>query len=97
MGAKRLKAISVRGEGKLAKADETRYREAQKTAVQEIKDSALAGSLHAMGSDANMDIGMINGDVPVKNWSVGEDFELSAASGETGGLRDHARGRGHRA
>ena len=84
MGAKRLKAISVRGEGKLAKADETRYREALKTAFQEIKDSALAGSLHAMGSDANMDIGMINGDVPVKNWSVGEDFELSAAlSGPT--------------
>jgi aldehyde:ferredoxin oxidoreductase len=84
MGAKRLKAISVRGEGKLAKADETRYREAQKSAIQEIKDSALAGSLHAMGSDANMDIGMINGDVPVKNWSVGEDFDLSAAlSGPT--------------
>ena len=84
MGAKRLKAISVRGEGKLAKADETRYRELHKTAIQEIKDSALAGSLHAMGSDANMDIGMINGDVPVKNWSVGEDFELSAAlSGPT--------------
>jgi len=84
MGAKRLKAISVRGEGKLTKADDTRYREIQKTAFQEIKDSALAGSLHAMGSDANMDIGMINGDVPVKNWSVGEDFELSAAlSGPT--------------
>ena len=84
MGAKRLKAISVRGEGKLAKANEARFRELLKTAVQEIKDSALAGSLHAMGSDANMDIGMINGDVPVKNWSVGEDFELSAAlSGPT--------------
>ena len=84
MGAKRLKAISVRGEGKLVKADEIRFRELLKTAVQEIKDSALAGSLHAMGSDANMDIGMINGDVPVKNWSVGEDFELSAAlSGPT--------------
>jgi aldehyde:ferredoxin oxidoreductase len=84
MGAKRLKAISVRGNGKLSKADETRFREIQKTAFQEIKDSALAGSLHAMGSDANMDIGMITGDVPVKNWSVGEDFELSSAlSGPT--------------
>ena len=84
MGAKRLKAIAVRGEGKLSKADEVRYREAQKQAILEIKDSALANSLHAMGSDANMDIGMINGDVPVKNWSVGEDFELSAAlSGPT--------------
>ena len=84
MGAKRLKAISVRGEEKLPKADEARFRELQREAVQQIKDSALAGSLHAMGSDANMDIGMINGDVPVKNWSVGEDFDLSSAlSGPT--------------
>jgi aldehyde:ferredoxin oxidoreductase len=84
MGAKRLKAICVRGGGKVAKADETRFRQLLKTALAEIKESALAGSLNAMGSDANMDIGMINGDVPVKNWSVGEDFELSAAlSGPT--------------
>jgi aldehyde:ferredoxin oxidoreductase len=84
MGAKRLKAIGVRGSGKLEKADDARYREVFKTALQEIKESALAGSLHAMGSDANMDLGMMNGDVPVKNWSIGEDFELSAAlSGPT--------------
>ncbi|TSA45412.1 MAG: aldehyde ferredoxin oxidoreductase [Deltaproteobacteria bacterium] len=84
MGAKRLKAISVRGSGKLEKANEIRFREIHKAAALEIKESALAGSLRAMGSDANMDIGMINGDVPVKNWSVGEDFELSSAlSGPT--------------
>jgi aldehyde:ferredoxin oxidoreductase len=84
MGAKRLKAICVRGTGKLAKADESRYREIHKAALLEIKESALAGSLRAMGSDANMDIGMINGDVPVRNWTVGEDFELSTAlSGPT--------------
>jgi aldehyde:ferredoxin oxidoreductase len=84
MGAKRLKAICVRGSGKLEKTDETRFREIYKAAVLEIKESALAGSLRAMGSDANMDIGMINGDVPVKNWSIGEDFALSGAlSGPT--------------
>jgi aldehyde:ferredoxin oxidoreductase len=84
MGAKRLKAICVRGSGKLEKSDDARYRELHKAALLEIKESALAGSLHAMGSDANMDLGMINGDVPVKNWSVGEDFELSSAlSGPT--------------
>jgi aldehyde:ferredoxin oxidoreductase len=84
MGSKRLKAICVRGGGKLEKADETRYREIHKTALLEIKESALAGSLRAMGSDANMDIGMISGDVPVKNWTIGEDFELSGAlSGPT--------------
>jgi aldehyde:ferredoxin oxidoreductase len=84
MGAKNLKAICVRGSGKLEKADEARFREIHKEALQEVKESALAGSIHAMGSDANMDIGMINGDVPVRNWSVGEDFDLSAAlSGPT--------------
>jgi aldehyde:ferredoxin oxidoreductase len=84
MGSKRLKAICVRGSGKLEKADKARYREIHKAAVLEIKESALAGSLHVMGSDANMDIGMITGDVPVKNWSIGEDFELSSAlSGPT--------------
>ena len=84
MGSKRLKAICVRGSGKLEKADETRYRESHKAALLEIKESALAGSLRAMGSDANMDIGMINGDVPVRNWTIGEDFDLSAAlSGPT--------------
>ncbi|MEW6335089.1 MAG: aldehyde ferredoxin oxidoreductase family protein [Thermodesulfobacteriota bacterium] len=84
MGAKRLKAICVRGSGKLDKAEEARFREVQKAAALEIKDSALAGSLRAMGSDANMDLGMINGDVPVKNWTVGEDFALSGAlSGPT--------------
>ena len=84
LGVKRLKAIGVRGEGKLSKADDARYRETHRTALGEIKESALAGSLHAMGSDANMDLGMINGDVPVRNWSVGEDFDLSAAlSGPT--------------
>ena len=84
MGSKRLKAICVRGSGKLEKADDARYREIHKAALLEIKESALAGSLRAMGSDANMDIGMINGDVPVKNWSVGEDFDLSASlSGPT--------------
>ncbi|MDO8941619.1 MAG: aldehyde ferredoxin oxidoreductase C-terminal domain-containing protein, partial [Desulfobacterales bacterium] len=84
MGAKRLKAICVRGRKKVEKADDTRFRQLLKAALAEIRDSALANSLNAMGSDANMDIGMINGDVPVKNWSVGEDFELSSAlSGPT--------------
>jgi aldehyde:ferredoxin oxidoreductase len=81
MGAKRLKAIAVRGTAKPTRADEPRFRDLLKEAVQEIRESALAGSLHAMGSDAAMEIGMISGDVPVKNWSVGEDFALAAALG----------------
>ncbi|MBN2298552.1 MAG: aldehyde ferredoxin oxidoreductase family protein [Deltaproteobacteria bacterium] len=77
MGSKRLKAIVVKGSGKPAKADEERYKAAFKTAVAEVKDSALAEGLHMMGSDANMDLGMVTGDVPIKNWTVGQDFDLS--------------------
>ncbi|HOO47015.1 MAG TPA: aldehyde ferredoxin oxidoreductase family protein [Deltaproteobacteria bacterium] len=78
MGSKRLKAIVVKGSGKPDKADEERYKTIFKTAVAEIKDSALAEGLHMMGSDANMDLGMVTGDVPIKNWTVGQDFELSS-------------------
>ena len=44
MGAKKLKAICVRGSGKLAKADESRYREIHKAALLEIKESADRGA-----------------------------------------------------
>ena len=81
MGSKNLKAITARGNQVPGKANEEKYKEAFKTAVAEIKDSAFAESLHLMGSDAAMDLGMMNGDVPIKNWSIGEDFELSSKLG----------------
>ncbi len=84
MGSKNLKAIIVKGSKKLSKADDERFKQFQKEAMQEVKDSAVADGLHLMGTDANMDLGMISGDVPVKNWTVGEDFMLSSSlSGPT--------------
>ncbi len=78
MGSKRLKAIVVRGSARPDRFDDEAYKAAFKEAVAEVKESALADGLHLMGSDANMDLGMINGDVPIKNWTVGQDFELSS-------------------
>jgi aldehyde:ferredoxin oxidoreductase len=78
MGSKKLKAILARGNQPLGKANEEKYKEIFKAAVKEIKESAFAESLHLMGSDAAMDLGMMNGDVPIKNWTVGEDYELSS-------------------
>jgi aldehyde:ferredoxin oxidoreductase len=77
MGSKNLKAIVCRGSGKVAKADDEAFKAVQKTAMAEIKDSAMAEGLHLMGSDANMDLGMVTGDVPVRNWTSGGAFELS--------------------
>jgi aldehyde:ferredoxin oxidoreductase len=95
MGSKKLKAIVVRGNLAPAKANEGKYKGVFKTAIAEIKDSAFAESLHLMGSDAAMDLGMMTGDVPIKNWTVGEDFELSSKLGgptmrETYLIRAHA-------
>ncbi|MDD5474916.1 MAG: aldehyde ferredoxin oxidoreductase family protein [Syntrophales bacterium] len=81
MGSKNLKAITARGSRAPEKDDEGKYREVFKRAIAEIKDSAFAESLHLMGSDAAMDLGMMTGDIPIKNWSIGEDFELSASLG----------------
>ncbi len=78
MGSKKLKAILARGNQPLGKANEEKYKEIFKAAVKEIKESAFAESIHLMGSDAAMDLGMMNGDVPIKNWTVGEDYELSS-------------------
>ncbi len=84
MGAKNLKAIALKGSQNIKKADEAAFREIHKIALKEIKDSNLANSLHSMGSDAGMDLGMMTGDVPIKNWTIGEDFELSSSlSGPT--------------
>ncbi len=84
MGSKKLKAVVVRGNQPPTKADEEEYKEIFKTAIQEIKESAFAESLHLMGSDAAMDLGMMTGDVPIKNWAVGEAFEMaSKLSGPT--------------
>jgi aldehyde:ferredoxin oxidoreductase len=78
MGSKKLKAIVVRGSAKPDKADEERYKAVFKASITEVKESAVAEGLHLMGTDANMDLGMVNGDVPIKNWTVGEDFEMSS-------------------
>jgi aldehyde:ferredoxin oxidoreductase len=78
MGSKNLKAITARGNQAPGKVNEEKYKKTFKAAISEIKDSAFAESLHLMGSDAIMDLGMMNGDVPIKNWSIGEDFELSS-------------------
>lgn len=84
MGSKKLKAVVVRGNQPPTKANEEKYKEIFRTAIQEIKESAFAESLHLMGSDAAMDLGMMTGDVPIKNWTVGEAFELgSKLSGPT--------------
>ena len=81
MGSKHIKAIVVRGNGKVPVADRDAYQKTRKTALASIKDSMIAASMHDLGTAAAMDMGMMTGDVPIKNWSLGEDYEMAAALG----------------
>ncbi len=81
MGFKKLKAIVARGTGKAGIAMPEDYNKARRAALDVIKNSAVAQSMHAMGTDAALPLGMMTGDVPSKNWSLGENLEGSEALG----------------
>ncbi len=84
MGSKRLKAVVCRGEGKIPIADEAGYKAICKEMLGRISQSVPAQALKEMGTDSAMDLGMMIGDIPIRNWSRGEDFDLSnALSGPT--------------
>lgn len=71
-GAKNLKAIYVVGTGKLEIADP----EALKSIKEELKsvyeESIAIDALHASGTPAHIDVGIIGGDIPIKNWQQSE-------------------------
>ena len=81
MGSKNIKAIIVRGSGKVTIADQDEYKDTRKAALVSIKESMITASMHDLGTAAAMDMGMMTGDVPIKNWSLGEDYEMAAALG----------------
>jgi aldehyde:ferredoxin oxidoreductase len=81
MGSKSLKAVVALGTRKVPIHDPALYNSIRRAALEQIKTSTPAASLRAMGTNASMDLGMMTGDVPIKNWSLGEDFELSAQLG----------------
>jgi aldehyde:ferredoxin oxidoreductase len=81
MGSKNMKALVVRGTGTVPLADPAAFRAARKAALQTIKESMIAASMHDLGTAAAMDMGMMTGDVPIKNWTIGEDYVMSAALG----------------
>jgi aldehyde:ferredoxin oxidoreductase len=67
--------------GKASIAMPEDYNKARRAALDVIKDSAVAQSMHSMGTDATLSLGMMTGDVPSKNWSLGENLEGSEALG----------------
>lgn len=81
MGSKNLKAIVAKGIEKTSVADEKAYQAARKAAISDIRESMICSSFHDLGTAAAMDMGMLTGDVPIRNWSLGEAYEMAAAIG----------------
>ncbi|MEW5722653.1 MAG: aldehyde ferredoxin oxidoreductase family protein [Thermodesulfobacteriota bacterium] len=81
LGAKNLKAVVAVGTGQVPPADAAAFDQARNAALAAIKDSMIRDSFHELGTAAAMDLGMMTGDVPIKNWSVGVDYALGEALG----------------
>lgn len=85
MGSKNLKAVAVLGAGKkMEPADPDALKEWRKKVMDMFAESIVVESLRAFGTNANLEIGAMLGDVPFKNWQLGEwDEGLAKINGPT--------------
>jgi len=81
MGSKKLKAIVVRGSRDCKPALVDEYQKLRIRLIQKVKEAVPGQALRQMGTDVGMDLGMMTHDVPVKNWTSPQDFDLSANLG----------------
>lgn len=73
MGAKKLKAVVVRGEGtSIAAADPEGLKALAGVLLARAEESMMIKTLSETGTIASMDLGGAIGDVPVDNWRRGE-------------------------
>ena len=79
MGAKKLKALAVKGSGmfKVAKPDE--FKAVSAEIVQSMKDSPMAGMIQgfgAFGTGGGTGDNIMKGDTPVKNWGGAGETDM---------------------
>lgn len=82
MGSKKLKAIVVKGSGKYQPASPEKIKDLNSRLRQKQKDHFWMDILTDMGSISGVDAGISSGDLPIKNWQLGEwDGSQSISSG----------------
>ncbi len=74
MGSKKLKAIAVRGSRRspFPLADQERFQAVRKGLAAKQGESVAIEGLRVFGTQSGFDVGLVTGDVPMKNWSIGE-------------------------
>ena len=85
MGAKRLKALAVRGAGgvPLALADEARFNAIARDMKKIFKDDVLSQILRETGTGGNLDYLHLLGALPSRYYTQGEWWEAAEISGNT--------------
>lgn len=81
MGSKQLKAITVKGNSSYVAADEAGLVALRKRLLEKISESYVSQALSAQGTNSTMDISAMMGDVPLKNWQIGEWDGLETING----------------
>ncbi len=81
MGSKKLKAVAVRGEGKVSLADPEGVEKLRKDYLAVIMKSPARNGLHNFGTSSHTDNSAHSGDTPVKNWGGVGVTELPDVSG----------------
>ena len=81
MGSKLLKAVTVKGSGSYQAADRDGLVTLREKLVEKVKDSYVIQALSAQGTNSTMDIGVMMGDVPIKNWQMGDWGGAEAING----------------
>ncbi len=71
-GSKKLKAIYVTGSGKLTTAYPDRLKILRKELKEIYEESIGIAALQSSGTPSHMDIGILSGDIPIKNWQMTE-------------------------
>jgi len=76
MGSKKLKAIAARGSSKVIPADKDVFAEMRTMCAKGLKTDLLSLAFNSGGTNYGMTTSHDKGDVPIKNWTIGEDHDL---------------------
>lgn len=84
MGSKNLKAVVVKGSGRVSAADDDAFKAAREAALKKIKENPVTGEgLPAYGTAVLVNIINGVGSYPHKNWQFAQMKNADAQSGET--------------
>ncbi len=83
MGSKRLKAIVALGKGKTEVAARAALKPLREAVLAKQQDNLTSQTIQAYGTDGAMYVGSLMGDVPFRNWRMGEwdDEAIQALDG----------------